>query len=480
MNRFRKTVKTAASGILCLSLLFSQAGICLASQADAGSPPAMVYYDEWGDIGYFDDYLNQYVYYDENFHPDGAEPVPYGSDPASGSDSSYSNDSSYSSDSSGSAAATPTPDPHMPAYYEPVSTDSVEGWPAGPAIEGGAAIAMDASTGAILYSKNADARMYPASITKIMTALLACENLNPDDTYAINESAAYGIEPGSSSIYADTGEIFTVEQELMALMLESANEIALALAEQTAGSVKKFVEMMNERARQLGCTGTHFNNPNGLPDESHYTTASDMAKIAKAAWNNRTFRKYATTDTYEIPPTNVMQETRYMRNHHGMMSGHDHAYEGVLGGKTGYTVAAGNTLVTYATDGKLGIITVVLNSINGAYPDTAALLDYSFRNFERISLKYKKDPVPKKFLPCERFILRNCGNTYPFYATRKYYATVPVGTTLDSLTKESSVTRLCTGPYIMEDTYSFNGYYVGYGIQKEREILSDLLLIPSL
>ena len=471
----RKILKTAISGILCISLLFSQAGVTFASQEDAGSPPSMVYYDEWGDIGYFDDYLNQYVYYDENFHPEGAEPVPYGSGP------SYSSDSTYSSDSaSDTSAPTPTPDPHMPAYYEPIATDSIEGWPAGPAIEGGAAIALDASSKAILYSKNADVKMYPASITKIMTALLACENLNPADTYAISESAAYGIEPGSSSIYADTGEIFTVEQELMALMLESANEIALALAEQTAGSVKKFVEMMNARARELGCTNTHFNNPNGLPDENHYTTANDMAKIALAAWNNKAFRKYATTDVYEIPPTNVMNETRYLRNHHGMLPGHDHAYEGVLGGKTGYTVAAGNTLVTYAVKNNLGIITVVLNSINGAYSDTAALLDYSFGSFERISLSYQRNPVPKRFLPCEQYILKNGGNTYPFYATRQYYATVPIGTTRDMLTKESTVTRLCTGPYLLQDTYRFHDHYVGYGTQKEREILSDLLVIPSL
>ena len=126
---------------------------------------------------------------------------------------------------------------------------------------------MDAVTDTVLYSKNADNKLYPASITKIMTALLVCENLDMNDSLTMSEAAAYGIEAGSSTIYAETGEVFTVEQAVMALMLESANEMALALAEKTSGSVKKFVELMNQRAEQLGCHNTHFNIPNGLHDE---------------------------------------------------------------------------------------------------------------------------------------------------------------------------------------------------------------------
>lgn len=167
-------------------------------------------------------------------------------------------------------------------------------------------------TGAVLYSKNADKAQYPASITKIMTALLGCENLDPSQKFTMSQSAAYGIsDSNSSSIYADTGEEFTIEQALMAIMLQSANEMTLAVAELTTGSTKKFVEQMNLKARQLGCTNTHFNNPNGLPDEIHYTTASDMAKIARAAWFNPTFRKFASTQYYEIPPTNKFAETRF-------------------------------------------------------------------------------------------------------------------------------------------------------------------------
>ena len=140
---------------------------------------------------------------------------------------------------------------------------------------------MDLNTEAVLYSKNANTQLYPASITKLLTCLLGCENLDVNAQLTLSKQAAYGIEAGSSTIYGDAGEVFTVEQCLMALMLESANEMALGIGEEVSGSVKKFVELMNTRAQQLGCKNTHFNNPNGLPDETHVTTAGDMAKIAK-------------------------------------------------------------------------------------------------------------------------------------------------------------------------------------------------------
>ncbi|MCF0133021.1 MAG: D-alanyl-D-alanine carboxypeptidase [Blautia sp.] len=363
----------------------------------------------------------------------------------------------------------------MSAFYAPIESNAYPGWPQGPAIEGAAAISIDASTHAVLYYKNADAKMYPASITKIMTGLLACEHLNMKDTYAISEAAAYGIEPGSSSIYADTGELLTVEQEMAALMLESANEIALALAEQTSGSVKKFVELMNQRARELGCTNTHFNNPNGLHDENHYTTASDMAKIAIAAWNNPLFRKFVTTDIYEIPPTNVQKETRYLRNHHGMMKNHDYPYDGVLGGKTGYTMAAGNTLVTYASKNNLGVVTVVMNSIGGAYSDTASILDYSFQNFQRISLGYRYDPVPSGLLPYQIYSYKTGSSKTLFHARRSYYATVPLNVPAGQLKKETTLQRLASGPYLLKDSYYYNDIFVGYGKQYSRKSLAYYL-----
>lgn len=381
-------------------------------------------------------------------------------------------DSSATADS---AVVTPTPDPHTQYYYQAADTDSVEGWPAGPQIEAQAAVLMDLNTEAILYSKNADTQLYPASITKLLTCLLGCENLDMNAQVTLSQQAAYGIEAGSSTIYGDAGEVFTVEQCLMGLMLESANEMALAIGEEVSGSVKKFVELMNTRATQLGCKNTHFNNPNGLPDETHVTTANDMAKIAKAAWQNTRCRKFFTTDLYQIPPTNIFTETRYLLNHHKMMAGRDYAYDGVLGGKTGYTDAAGSTLITYAKRGNMTLVAVVLNSVNGAWSDTASLLDYGFNNFECRRVKVSKNPLTKKNLPSEKYILNNCGNTAPFYYTKNVYVTIPTGTKLRSLTKKQNILSNAVGPLRLKSKYYFNGKMVGWGMQYERSVMADLL-----
>ena len=371
--------------------------------------------------------------------------------------------------------ATPAPE-HTESYSQAPDTDSIKGWPQGPKIEATSAVLMDVVTESVLYSKNADQQLYPASITKIMTALLACENLDMNDKLVVSEAAAYVIESGSSSIYGDAGEEFTVEQAMMGLMLESANEMALALAEKTSGSVKKFVELMNWRARHLSCKNTHFNNPHGLHDELHYTTANDMAKIAKAAWFNPEFRKFCTQGIYEIPPTNKFEETRYLLNHHKMMPTRDYAYEGVLGGKTGWTSAAGSTLVTYAKRGSTVLMAVVMGGINGNWADTAALLDYGFNNFEKVKVKLDRTPTPVKLLPNVKYILRDGGNTYPFYYIRNVYVTVPTGYNVKKLKRKQATLFNAAGPYRIKSKYYLDGHMVGWGMQYEKEILPDLLL----
>lgn len=373
--------------------------------------------------------------------------------------------------------ATPTPDPHTEFYNQAPSTDNIPGWPQGPKIEGESAILVDMITGTVLYSKNADKVQYPASITKIMTALLAAEHLDMKGKLVMSESAAHGITiSDSSSIYADTGEELTMEQAMMAVMLQSANEMTLALAEETSGSVKKFVELMNLKARLLGCTGTHFNNPNGLPDELHYTTASDMAKIARAAWFNPTFRKFATTAYYEIPPTNKFAETRYLLNHHKMMKGNTRAYDGVLGGKTGYTDAAGNTLVTYARRGNLYLVSVVMKSVNGAYSDTAALLDYGFNNFTRSAVKTEPSEISISCLPCEKYILKDYKNSVLFYRIQLPSVTLPNGTDINTLKKSRKFKKNPAGLPLLEITYSFNGQQTGFARYYQKTLLSDLLI----
>lgn len=388
----------------------------------------------------------------------------------------------YAEEESDAAAAeaTPTPVPHTEYYKQGADTDSLTGWPEAPKIEGQSAVLLDMQTGSVLYSKDADEKLYPASITKIMTTLLACENLDLDDKLVMSESAAYGIEAGSSSIYADTGEEFTVEQALMAVMLESANEVSLAVAEKTSGSVKKFVELMNKRAKELGCTNTHFNNPNGLPDKNHFTTANDMAKIAKAAWYNPLFRKFVTRILYEIPPTNKFGETRYFLNHHKMMEGRDYAYDGVMGGKTGYTEDAGCTLVTYAKRGEMRLVAVVMNSINGAYADTASLLDYGFNNFQKVSMKVNLNDTIRRNLPCEKYLLKNNGNDMAFYYPHQIYVTVPKGITSDKMKLRRTTLKSAIGMPTILNEYYYEDHLVGSGVQYEKELLSELLVRPSL
>ena len=373
--------------------------------------------------------------------------------------------------------ATPTPDPHTEYYNQAPDTDSIKEWPAGPKIEGESAVLMDLTTGAVLYSKNASKAQYPASITKIMTTLLACEHLDMNGKLVMSESAAYGItESNSSSIYADTNEEFTMEQVLMAVMLQSANEMTLAVAEETSGSVKKFVELMNQKARQLGCTNTHFNNPNGLPDELHYTTASDMAKIARAAWQNPYFRRYTTRDYYEIPPTNRFPETRYLLNHHKMMEGQQYAYEGVLGGKTGYTEAAGNTLVTFAKRDNLYLVAVVMKSVNGAYSDTAALLDYGFNNFTRSAVPSGAESISATYLPAEKYLLKDYRNSVLFSSMSTPSVTLPNGIGIDRLSSSRTVKKNPAGLPLLETSYVFNGHQVGTARLYQKTLLSDLLL----
>lgn len=255
-------------------------------------------------------------------------------------------------------------------------------WPTGPDVASESAIIMEASTGAILYQKKINQKRYPASITKILTTLLAIENSSLDDTVTFSKEAVFGIERNSSHIARDVGEELTMEQCLYAIMLESANEVSAAVAEHVSGSIEGFSKLMNEKAKELGCKNTHFNNPHGLPDENHYTTAYDMALIAKAAINNDTFKLIAGSKRYTLPPTNKNNETFYMNHHHKMLQNALN-YEGCEGGKTGYTSVAGATLVTFAKRGDLELICVVMKASGSEhYEDTAALFDYAFKNFE--------------------------------------------------------------------------------------------------
>ena len=264
-----------------------------------------------------------------------------------------------------------------------VSAATKKSLPKAPSIIGESAILIEPTTGTIIYEKDPHKKMYPASITKIMTALLAIENCKMNDTVVYSKKNLDSLTAEDSNIQCQVGEKMSVKDCLYALMLSSANETATALAEHIAGSSEAFAKLMNERAKQAGATDTHFANPNGLHDDNHYVTAYDMSMIMKAAIQYPVFLDVIHTTEYTIPANNKRTEPFQSYQRHKMLFTTGPYYDAdVIGGKTGYTDQAGKTLVTYAKRGNVSLISVVMKS-NGdqVFDDTKKLLDYGFDNF---------------------------------------------------------------------------------------------------
>lgn len=298
-----------------------------------------------------------------------------------------------------------------------ITTNSIAGWPQGPEITSTAAVIMEDSTNTVLYAKNADQQLYPGGTVKVMTTLLALENTQLTDQVTMTATGVSGVTDGGANISAQLDEVFTIEQCLYAMMLSSANDIALQVAEHIGGSVEGFVKMMNDRAAQLGCTGTVFTNPTGLPDENQHTTAHDMALIMKAAIDNDTFRTIAGTTSYTISATNVSGGERVLTNNFSMLNSANAAYyPNCIGGREGYTEASGSTLVCGAEKNGATLIAVVLQGTSGTTAaEAGSLLNYGFDNFQMLSLGDTD------------FNMLSGGNVF-----------VPVGATADSLTAEDT------------------------------------------
>ena len=247
---------------------------------------------------------------------------------------------------------------------------------------GGVAL-TDANTGALLYGKNEDVPLPMASTTKIMTALVVLENFDITKTVTVPRMAQ-GIE--GSSMYLKEGERFTVRELLYGLLLSSGNDAAVALAHTCSGSVDAFVQMMNEKAAQLGLENTHFDNPHGLSSQTHYTTARELSQIAAYAMKNEEFAKIVSTKSTYIPKTQE-REGRYLSNHNKLL----YMYPDTVGIKTGYTIAAGRCLVSAVKRGDATFIAVTLNDRND-WRDHSALYDFAFENFESKKIVSKNTP----------------------------------------------------------------------------------------
>lgn len=272
-----------------------------------------------------------------------------------------------------------------------------------------AVLIMEPSTGKVIYEKNGYQKRYPASTTKILTAILAIEHCNLNETATASEFAISSIPSGYTTANIQIGETLSVKDLLYVLMLQSANEAAVILAEHISGSQEDFADLMNKKAEEIGCKNTHFVNPNGIQAEDHYTTAYDLALIAKYAMQNETFRKIVKTTSYSLPSTSAYPaDTRNFTNTNNLLifdnrkRPDNYYYEYATGIKTGYTSAAKNCLVASAEKNDMEYITVVLGasitygnsgSISARYVDTIAMFNYAFDNYSFRKLKSENSNI---------------------------------------------------------------------------------------
>lgn len=271
----------------------------------------------------------------------------------------------------------------------PIQSNEVENWPVGPVVGAESAILIEAQTGTILYAKNIHQQEYPASTTKIITTLLAAELCELDEVVSFSRKAVFDNPPGSSGIAMDVGQALTMEQCLNAILIRSANEVAFAVAEHITGTTDwtVFADMMNKRAAELGALNTHFVNPNGLPDENHYTTAYDLAMIGRAFFDNEMLCKISLTRRLEIPASDRLPHAKLELSSTEIIPGGKYAYEYIVGCKTGYTNAARSCLVSCAEKDGFRLICVVMrDEAPYQYTDTISLFDYGFSNFQKVNI----------------------------------------------------------------------------------------------
>lgn len=270
-----------------------------------------------------------------------------------------------------------------------------------PNINSKSAILVENSTGNILYEKKANEKMYPASTTKIMTAILTIEKCNLDEIAVVSENAVKSVPAGYTNAKLVPGEKILVKDLLYALMLNSANEAANVLAEHISGSVEDFAILMNKKAKSIGCENTNFLNANGMHNDNHYTTAEDLALITKYAMENESFRKIVSTVEYPLPATEQYpKEDRIMKNTNLLIKQDNlYYYPYAIGVKTGYTKQAGNCLVSFAEKDGIELICVTLkadstnDSTSFRFNDNKSLLEYGFENFSNRKIFEKDEKI---------------------------------------------------------------------------------------
>ncbi|MCC2875496.1 serine hydrolase [Lachnoclostridium pacaense] len=266
-------------------------------------------------------------------------------------------------------------------------------WPTDTGVQSEAGIVMDMDSGAVLFAQNIHEQKIPASITKLLTALVVIENCDDlDDKVTFSHDAVYNVESGSGNKLAlEEGDVLSVRECLYVMLLQSSNQAANALAEYIGGSRSGFVDMMNRKVADLGCQESHFANPSGLNDDTQRTSAYDMALIARAAFQNQQLLEISSTRKASIPATINNPDGRTFSMEHKLLITEDENsveyYPDAVAGKTGWTSQAGQTLVTYARRGGRGEIAVTLRSTQKThYSDTKTILDFGFARFQNVNI----------------------------------------------------------------------------------------------
>lgn len=271
---------------------------------------------------------------------------------------------------------------------EAVTSSSLDAnWPSGPSVNSQAAILIEAETGTILYEKNIHQKMYPASITKTLTTLIAYEMCELDEQVTFTQEALSTIPYDSSRIWVDRGNYMNMEDCLAAILIMSANDVAAGVAEHIGGTLDAFADIMNERAEELGCLNTHFVNSHGYHDPDHYTTAYDMAQIGRAFFDIDLLCTLAKERNFKHGPTDGQPKPINEWNQNKLLATRAYEYEYLVGSKTGYTSDAGQTLISCAQKDGMKLICVVLNAVTpNQYKDTISLFDFGFSNFTTLKI----------------------------------------------------------------------------------------------
>ena len=265
-------------------------------------------------------------------------------------------------------------------------------WPLDTGCPSEAGIVMDLDSGAVLFAQNIHVQEYPASITKLLTALVVVENASMDEQVTFSHDAVYNVESGSGNkLQLEEGDVLSVKDCLYVMLLQSSNQAANALAEHVGGSREAFADMMNEKAASLGCRESHFVNPSGLNDPEQLTSAYDMAQIGAAVFGNPTLLEICSTTSATLPPTiNNPNGRTYSMEHKLVVTGDssdENYYPSAVAGKTGYTSLAGQTLVTYAEqDGRRQVAVTLKSTQRTHYSDTKTILDFGFARFKNVSV----------------------------------------------------------------------------------------------